>query len=275
VAQQAAADNQQVYLVGQLTSALCTDEAPLADRAALRSVLLEAIFPAYIELAFSSRPGHLVARPILQCLPAVLGEIIYGLRVCQPESLSTATQSIVSIARAFIRATEHLKGDLSMFQQLSVLDGLAHMFDTAIAIVRLLDYVVGRTTRDGRPPLVTYLEEFGIYTKHMIKGTVPDDVPSYRGDANTASSNAQYADILAFCQRGLQSSLETNWSIDQDSIWFGQGHARKQVPYEVVSGELERTRTLAALQAFQDTIHKLAGTDYRHQVPAFREDLII
>jgi hypothetical protein len=275
VAQQAAADNQQVYLVGQLTSALCTDEAPLADRAALRSVLLEAIFPAYIELAFSSRPGHLVARPILQCLPAVLGEIIYGLRVCQPESLSTATQSIVSIARAFIRATEHLKGDLSMFQQLSVLNGLAHMFDTAIAIVRLLDYVVGRTTRDGRPPLVTYLEEFGIYTKHMIKGTVPDDVPSYRGDANTASSNAQYADILAFCQRGLQSSLETNWSIDQDSIWFGQGHARKQVPYEVVSGELERTRTLAALQAFQDTIHKLAGTDYRHQVPAFREDLII
>ncbi|KAF3052721.1 hypothetical protein E8E11_009507 [Didymella keratinophila] len=275
VAQQAAADNQQVYLVGQLTRALCTDEAPIADRAALRTVLLQAIFPAYIEVAFSSRLGHLVARPILQCLPAVLGEIIYDLRVNQPEPLSTAIQSIVSIAHAFIRATEHLKGDLSEYQQLHVLDSLAHMFDTAMAIVRLLDYIVGRTTRGARPPLVAYLDEFCSYTEHMISGTVSDDVPSYSGDADTAAPNAQYADIFAFCRRGLQSNLETNWSADQDFVWFGQGHTRKQVTYDAGPVKRERSRTLAALRAFGNTIQELAGTAQHHEVPAFEDDFII
>lgn len=275
VAQQAAADNQQVYLVGQLTRALCTDEAPLPDRASLRSVLLQAIFPAYIEVAFSSRPGHLVARPILQCLPAVLGEIIFDLRVSQPESLSTAIQSIVSIAHAFIRTTEFLKGDLSLFRQAHVLDGLAHMFHTAMAIVRLLDYIVDRTIGRGRPPFVAYVEEFGIYTERMINGTVPDDVPSYRGDAKMALSDAQYADLLAFCQRGLHSSLETNWSIELDSIWFGQGRASKQVAYGVESVEHARTRTLNTLQAFGDTMRELAGTEEQQPVPVFEEDSIV
>lgn len=269
VAQQAAADNQQVYLVDQLTKALCTDEAPVADRTVLRTVLLQDVFPAYIESVFSSRPGHLVARPILQCLPAVLGEIIYDLRVSQPVSLSTAIQSIVSIAHAFVRATEILKGDLPLFQQLNVLDGLAHMFDVAMTIVRLLDYTISRTSRGGAPPLVTYLEQFAMYAKHMINGKAPDDVPSYRGDASKVSSNAQHAEILAFCQRGLQSSLETNWSVEQNAIMFGQGRTRKQVAHEMESSEREKTRTLVTLQAFQDTLQELAGAAQYHQVPTF------
>ncbi|KAF3048143.1 hypothetical protein E8E12_010758 [Didymella heteroderae] len=269
VAQQAAADDQQVYLIGQLTRALCTDDAPLTDRAALRGVLLQAIFPSYIELAFSSRPGHLVARPILQCLPAVLGEIIYDLRINQPDSLSTAIESIMAIAHAFVRVTEHLKGDLSLFRQPNILDGLVDMFDVAMTIVRLLDYIVDCAIGIGRPPLVTYLEEFSIYSEHMINGTVPDKVPSYRGDADTASSDVQFADILAFCHRGLQSSVEENWSVDQDSIWFGQGIARKQVTYEAGSVERERRRALATLQAFGDALHELAGTKQHYLVSPF------
>lgn len=275
VAQQAATDSQQVYLIGQLTRALCTDEAPIVDRAALRTVLLQAIFPAYIEVAFSSRQGHLVARPILQCLPVVLGEIIYDLRVSQPESLQIAVQSIVSVAHAFIRATEHVKGDLSLCQQPNVSDGLAHMFGTATAIVRLLDYILGRAVGGGRPPLVAYLEEFGIYAEHMTKGIVSDDVPSYRGDANTASSNAHYADILAFCSKGLQSSLERNWSVEQDNLMFGQGRARKRVVYEMGSVEHGKARTLAALQAFRDAIQELARIEHHHQVSTFEHDFIV
>ncbi|KAF1929241.1 uncharacterized protein M421DRAFT_419760 [Didymella exigua CBS 183.55] len=275
VAQQAAADNQQVYLVGQLKRALCTNEAPFADRAALRTVLLQAIFPAYIEVAFLSRPGHLVARPILQCLSAVLGEINYDLRVSQPESLSTAIQSIVSIAHAFIRATEHLKGDISLFQQSNTSDGLLHMFDIAMTTSRILDYIVDRVVGVGRPPLVIYLEEFSIYTEQMLNGTVPDEVPSYRGDAIAASSNAQYADIMAFCQKGLLDSLKTNWSADDVSIWFGQGHTKKQIAYDTGSVESGKTRLLAALHAFQDTIHELVGTEQHYLAPTIGEYIIV
>ncbi|KAF2624233.1 hypothetical protein BU25DRAFT_493829 [Macroventuria anomochaeta] len=255
VAQQAAADNQQVYLVNQLTTALCTDEAPVTGRVALRTVLLQAIFPAYIEGAFSSRAGHLIARPILQCLPAVLDEMVYDLRVNQHDSLSSTVHSIVSVAHALIRSTEQLKGDSLLLQQPSTLTGLAHMFEVATSISRLLDYIVDRTmtTGRGKPALITYLEEFSTYITQMIQGTVPHGVPSYRGDADAAPSNAQYADILAFCKRGLQSSLETNWSDDQRSVCFGQGRAKKEVVYDIGSAETERMTLMGTLRRFHDT----------------------
>ena len=262
VAQRAAADNQQVYLLNQLRTALCAEGAPVADRVTLRTVLLQGIFPAYIEGALASRVGHLTARPILQCLPSVLDEAIYDLRVHQIESLSTAIESIISIAHAFIRGTEHLKGNAPLLQQSSTLNGLVHMFEVAISISRLLDYIVDRsisTMGRGRPPLVAYLEEFGTYIAQMIKSETPHDVPSYQGDADVASSNAQYADILTFCTRDLQSSLESNWNDDQGSIRFGEGRAEKEVSYDIGSTENEGVKLLDTIQKFHDTLNEFSG----------------
>jgi hypothetical protein len=262
VAQQAVADNQQAYLVNQLTTALCTDDAPVADRVALRTVLLQAIFPAYIEEAFSSRVGHLIARPIMQCLPAVLDEMIFDLRVSQSDSLSMSILGIVSIAHAFIRATEQLKSDSLLFEQSSMLSSLAHMFEVAAPIIRQLDYIVHRNVtiiECGRPPLVAYLDEFSTYIMQMLEGIMPDNVPSYRGEAHAEASNAQHADILAFCKKGLQSSLESNWTDDGDTIWFGQSRARKEVIFNIGVTEDERTRLVDSLQRFQDTLYGLSG----------------
>ncbi|KAH6618863.1 Mus7/MMS22 family-domain-containing protein [Boeremia exigua] len=257
VAQQAAADNQQVYLRSQLTTALCTDEAPITDRVALRTVLLQGIFPAYIEGAFASRVGHLIARPILQCLPTVLDESIYDLRVHQIESLSMTIGNIRSIAHAFIRGTEHLKGDASLLQQPSILNGLVYMFETAMSIVRLLDYMMDRTVRTAeykRPPLITYLCDLSVYIAQMVTGTIPLVVPSFRGDADAALSSAQYSDVLSFCTRDLQSKMGSVWGDDQDSIWFGHGRARKEIVCDVESAENGKARLLNTLQRFQETL---------------------
>ncbi|XPS71916.1 hypothetical protein M3J09_004090 [Ascochyta lentis] len=262
VAQQAAADDQQDYLVNQLTTALCTNEAPVADRLALRTVLLQGIFPAYIEEAYSSRTSYLVARPILQCVPAVLDDMIFDLRVSQPSSLSTIIRNIVSVAHAFIRGTEQLKGDSVLFQQSNIMSGLVYMFEAATSILRLTDYLVDRTmtnTEHGRPPLITYMEEFSGYIAQMIEGTTTNDLPSYQGDADAEASSPKYVDILAFCKRGLRSSLETNWSDDQGSIWFGQGRAKKEVALGIGSSEDERVRLIDALQRFRDTVRELSS----------------
>lgn len=260
VSQQAAVDNQQVYLVNQLTTALCTEEAPPADRVALRMVLLQGIFPAFVEEAFSSHTCYLIARPIMQCLPAVLDAMILDLRVSQPGSLSTSIQSIVSIAHAFIRGTEQLKGDKLLFQQPSTISGLVFMLEVATSISRLLDYIVGRAmviTGHGRLPLIAYLNEFSVYVARMVEGTTTDDLPSYRGDAHAEASDPKYADILTFCQRGLQSCLEANWSDDEGAIWFGQGRAKKEVVFDVGSYEEERTRLVCTLQKFQSTLRDM------------------
>ena len=261
VAQQAAADNQQLYLVSQLTKALCIDEAPVADRVILRTTLLQAIFPAYIEEAFSSRTNYFIARPILQCLPAVLDEMFFDLRVSQSSSISTIIQSIVSVAHAFIRGTEQLKGDRLLFQQLNTLSSLIHMFEVAISVSRLIDYIVSRTVITTGPDelsLTTYLDEFGDYVAQVIGRSPEDGFPSYRGDAHSETSNPQFADILAFCRRGLKSGLEKNWSDDEGSIWFGQGRAKKEVVFDMGSKENKKAKLLDTLQRFQDTQRELS-----------------
>ena len=260
VAQQAAADNQQVYLVNQLRTALCTGEAPVNDRVALRTVLLQGIFPAYIEGAFASRVGHLIAGPILTCLPAVIDEMMYDLRVNQIESLSTAVETVVSIAHAFVRGTEHLKGDILLLSQPSILNGLMHMFHIATSILRLLDYIVGRTMPTGRPSLITYFEEFNTYIAQMLSTEIPQVIPSYRGDAHAALPNTQAADLLAFCTDGLRTSLDTNWSTDQDgAVFFGRGQARKEVLCAMGPAEGEKNGLLKALRGFREVVDEMAG----------------
>lgn len=262
ITQQSAIDSQQVYLVNQLTKALCTDEAPVADRVALRTVFLQGIFPAYIERAFASRIDYLIARPILQCLSTVLHDTIFDLRVNQSESLSTAIGSIVSIAHAFIRGTEHLKGDAQLLEQPHISSGLVHMFEVAQSISRLLDYVVDRTLSTAghdRPLLIAYLDDFSMYITEMLDGKLPLAVPSYYGDSDALSRNTQYGPILSFCARGLQSNLETNWADDQRSIRFGQGRARREVVYDIGSIEGEKERLRCVLQGFRDTLDELSG----------------
>jgi hypothetical protein len=277
VAQQAATDNQQVYLVNQLTTALCNDEAPVADRVALRTVLLQGIFPAYIEATFSSRIAWLIASPVMQCLPSVLDEIAFDLRVNQPDNLLSTVQTIISVIHAFIRGTEHLKGDRFLFEQSNVLSGLGHMFEVATSVVRLLDYIVGRSitsTGHSRPPLTIYLEEFSGYVAQMIKGTALHDIPSYREDAHATSSNGHCADLLAFCKKGLESGIEANWSDDQCSVWFGQGRAKKEVVFDIGSRD-EKSRLTDTLQRFQDTLRKLTGDERPQLVGDFGDGIVV
>ncbi|KZM21472.1 uncharacterized protein EKO05_0006223 [Ascochyta rabiei] len=274
VAQQAAADNQQEYLVNQLTTALRPNEASVADRLALRTVLLQGIFPAYIEEAYSSPTGYLVARPILRCLPAMLDDMIFDLRVSQSSSLSTIIQNILSVAHAFFRGTEQLKGDYLLFRQSNTLSGLVYMLGAATSIMRLTDYLVDRTTYNiehGRPLFVIYMEEFSGYVAKMIEGTAANNLPSYQGDAHEGVSSPKYVDILAFCKRGLKSSLETNWSEDQGSIWFGQGRAKKEVVLDIGSSEDERVRLRYALNRFQHSIREVSN----NYPQGFGDDVVV
>ncbi|KAJ4321039.1 hypothetical protein N0V94_003097 [Neodidymelliopsis sp. IMI 364377] len=278
VAQQAASDNQQVYLVNQLVSALCTEEAPATDRVALRTILLQTIFPAYIEEAFQSRAGYLIASPILQCLSLILDTMAFDLRVLQPDMVASTVHSIISIAHAFIRGTERLKGDKEHFQHSSMLAGLVHMFEVARSVAQLLHYIISRTmpsTGRDKIPLITYLEEFSVYTGLMINNIVPDNIPSYQGDAHTDAMDTSHADILAFSKRGLEDSIAANWTNDQNSVWFGQGQAKKKVHFDFGTPKEEKSRLAKAIHCFHTVLLAMLENKHYEGVRVFEDDLIV
>jgi hypothetical protein len=102
----------------------------------------------------------------------------------------------------------------------------------------------------------------------MLSAEPPQEIPSYRGDAHTALPNAQAAELLAFCTNALRSSLDTNWSTDQDgAIFFGRGQAKKEVLCVIGSAAGEKKGLLGALRRFRGVADEMAGGDYGDREP--------
>jgi hypothetical protein len=260
VAQQAAADAQQVYLVNQLTTALCSDEAPAADRTALRSVLLQGIFPAYLETAISSRVAFLIARPILQSLQSILNTMMFDLRVADPASVSLTVRSILSISHAFVCGTKGLKRHADTFQQPHVRATLTYTLDAMATIFPILDYICGRAASGvdfADLPLVAYMKDFIVYIAEMLRGAVPHTVPSYPS-GNAMVDDGPHSSLFAFCKKGLEDSMAMNWKENAGAVWFGQGHAKREVFFEVEEGR-GLVGAVAALEAVLENLCEEEG----------------
>jgi hypothetical protein len=272
VAQQAAADNQQSYLVKQLTTALCSDETPAADRGNLRSVLLRGIFPTYLEKAFSSNIALLIARPIIQCLRPVFDTMMFDLRIMNPDSVSLTIESILAIAHAFIRGTEQLKEPSTLLDRPHVLAALSQMLQALMPTLPLLKYIFSRTTigrRSAQPAFITYLKEFSTYMTDTLSGLKPYMTLDYGGYVHTTPLGEQHIPLLAFCRRGLGDTLKTNWSESGGAIWFGQGHARREVVFDIGSVEEEKSKLLSGIGALRE----LLGSLYEEEVDGEMEEL--
>lgn len=257
VAQQAAADNQQPYLVNQLTTALCSNETPAADRALLRVVLFQGIFPAYLETAFSSSVASFIARPILHSLQPIVEATIFDLRVTQFSSVSSILESLFAVLHAIVRGTEPLKDTSQLFEQPYILATLTHMLGVISSTLPIIEYIGSRSAAsrcEEKPAIVIYMEEFAEYVSSMLAGMEPYSLSSYEGGPRTTNTNGQNAALLAFSKKGLQEGLKMNWSESGGAIFFGQGQAKREVVFDVGIKEEEKNTLLNAIETFRAAV---------------------
>ncbi|KAF1999136.1 hypothetical protein P154DRAFT_523535 [Amniculicola lignicola CBS 123094] len=270
VVQQAASDNQQPYLVNQLITALSSSNKDLAASSSLRSVLLQGIFPAYIEEAFSGPIGQVIARPILQSLQSILPVLSFDLRVTDPGNVQTICNSIASIAYTFIRCTETLVNDAALLTYPHILEALMLMFDIVGATLPILDYISSRTLQQsGKPDVVLYIEKLSIFAAEVIHNMIPHNIPIF--DGNTTRNTSPHADLLAFCTRDLKDDIKRNWSEAGERIFFGYGNARREVAVSWGSLQEEKTRLVGAIERF----HHAVGTVYGGEGSGGRERVTV
>lgn len=159
-----------------------------------------------------------------------------------------------------------------MLQQPYTLAALTHMLEALKSILSPLEYICSRimpSAHSTKPPLVTYIDQLSIFIAELLQGATPDTIPSYVGDAHAPPPEKQHTDLLAFCRRGLEDGLKTNWSESAGSIWFGQGHARREVLFDIGSMEEERARLEGGIGTLQAAIHDIYGlgdVQYRHTI---------
>ncbi|KAF2470613.1 uncharacterized protein BDR25DRAFT_261679 [Lindgomyces ingoldianus] len=270
VAQQAALDSQQPYLVNQLSSALSANGPDFADGSALRRMLLQGVFPAYIKASFESAIGLVIAKPILQSLKSILDALFFDLRVTDTSNVRCFTETISAVLHAFVQGAERLIGRPFLLNQVHVLQTIEMLLDASVSILPMLDYIQGRTSRSvAQPPFIAYLEQFSIFVSAAIHNKVPDTVPGFDGPTNSASPPC--SDLLFFSIQGLQESMNSNWKVDQGRIFFGQGHARREVFVDLGLVEEEKAITESAIERFHQALRCVYGDEFneRYHYPMF------
>lgn len=256
VAQQAATGGHQSYLVHQLQTALCMDEAPPKDRDALRDVLLQGIFPAYVEAAFTSSTGFVIAQPILQSLLPIIEAMSFSIRIYDDASVRASCDCLLSISHAFFRGVDKGTDNDAWLQSPYVLQALSLMFEVAIPIAILLDYICSRCSESStKPTIVSYLESLALFLEETFHTALPQTAPLYNGAAGQPETKT--AELLHFSANELSTSIQTYWTASGEHIYFGSRDAKREVLVEWMPVDEARSNLIATMERFLATTSPL------------------
>ncbi|MCJ1464731.1 hypothetical protein MMC07_003344 [Pseudocyphellaria aurata] len=269
VSERAAVDGQQVYLVGQLHTAM-SNVVELGDLAkpTLQSFLIEAIVPAYIDVAFSTSSGWLLASPLLQALRNIFRGLLTSLDGTKAASIA----GVVSIISAFVgsaqRSMELLIDHSGLLEQPQTLRLLGLVYAGITALLPTLDYIVRLLET---PPRVVesiyFFKSFAIFSSKMLLNHDDIQSPNMEEAIDHIAHDTGYREIQEFALKELRHSLGRNWVCHDGRCYVVQGNTRREIVLtseHVLPFSEEKTRLLQefiALRACWDGMPALRGDD--------------
>ncbi|CAL5868220.1 uncharacterized protein PFLUO_LOCUS2444 [Penicillium psychrofluorescens] len=157
ISERAAIDGEQSYLVQQLhTSMKDTFEAGIPGRPTLRAILLQCVFPAYLELAFSNGAAWLLSRPIIQTVTHLFKDLLCNIDTADSACVLSVATIFTSVFRASHRALRSLSTSPEKFNDptiLSTLSSYMDMFSSSLVVLdymdRVIDAVPARVAAEG------------------------------------------------------------------------------------------------------------------------------
>lgn len=240
IAERALVEGQQDHLVDQLHTAMKdTYEAGRPDKPTLRAVLLQCVFPAYLELAFSSPAAWLLSRPIIQSVSLVFKELLFSLDTTDPACVSSLLNIFGSVFQSSYRALRPLSHRPTRLRDSTVLAMLAAFIEMVSSSLVVVDYLDRAT--DPAEGLISYIQWFRDFamaaTSHVAlnagTGTTTDlatiQPPESLSNTSTTPTpqNLTAARRLAF--EDHQTCLR-NWSVHEGKYYYTRsGHDSKEI----------------------------------------------
>ncbi|KAJ5627073.1 hypothetical protein N7528_004500 [Penicillium herquei] len=263
ILERATVERQQSHLVSQLHTAMKdTYEAGRSDRPTLRAVLLQCVFPAYLELSFSTPAAWLLSRPIIQSISLVFKDLIFSLNTYDPACVTSVLRSFDAVFQSSYRALRPLTTHPRRLKDPAVLFMLAEFLKMVSTSLTVIDYI-DRST-DQAASLIPYLEWLRDLSTAVsselntpISGPVSDMniavIPSSDLNSSLGTGMPQHLVTgrrLAF--EDHQTYLK-NWSLHDNKYYYSRhGHASKEVTLdpEIVAVAQNETE---ARRVFEDS----------------------
>lgn len=279
VSERAAIDGQQAYLVEQLVRALENDlEGILREAAPLRTLLLEAVFPAYLEVTFHET-GAVFTRPILHALAIVFEQNIFSVPLADDKYLAECLRSMTSTLRCLLHAKDLLRIQPAWSTSASLLSNMAWYFKVVHSMLPMLDYGSRRLVLESDETALQAVR--GIY--EWARGTLlelgetprgmPLSVPEYvmHGKALSSTSTPAYIQSTrSFCANELRALLRNSWKTQGCQPYRIQGTMLREVAITYCTLAEERGVAIETIRMFQQTYERMpvfyTACDYEQEI---------
>ncbi|KAI4149814.1 MAG: hypothetical protein LQ341_001237 [Variospora aurantia] len=258
VSERAAMEGQQKRLVEQLYSAMITSsQSETLGEVNLRSFLLTAIFPAYLDLSFNLACGWIMALPVLQALRMVLSCIMTQVNGCNSASLGSTSTVIVEVLRCLLRPMDLLIDSIGLIGQPKTLKLLAAYFAAATASLPALDYVcrVSRKSNAARA-LVKSFKSFGLFAAQSLLGQGDIEAPDM--DGQKANAGAVHGEVQMFSLQELKDTLTRNWVCHEGQYYVNKGLTRREVVVDLGLFEEEKAVFIKEVEKFINALDRMS-----------------
>ncbi|KAI9824569.1 MAG: hypothetical protein M1832_001658 [Thelocarpon impressellum] len=266
VSERAAVDQQQAYLVSQLRTAMSGDfEAGHRNRPTLRAFLMEAVFPAYMELALHTSSSWILARPVLQAAASGAEDLLQDIDGTDWASLQSAGAMITSLLAAMVQGVLGRSTSEDHASQLSV---KRLYYVTATSTLPLLDYI--HRISGGFRQAVEQVSWLKKWAQSNVEGDVRAEDAIIREERSEKSEEA-YEEIRRFNMSELRQTLKQNWAQHSGTNYVIRGSMRKEVKVPLGELEEERAKLKEAVLEFLDVLRRMSGV--REHVEVEGEEL--
>ncbi|KAJ5495971.1 hypothetical protein N7539_001087 [Penicillium diatomitis] len=159
IVERATMDGQQDQLVGQLHSAMRESyESGTNTNPTLRAVLLQCVFPAYIELMFSTTTAWLLSMPLLKSVSLVFDDLLFSMDTTDSLCVSSILCIFNSVFHSVSQALGPFTSRPSKLQEPTTIIMLTVLVDMISSSLSVIDYV-DRVT-DAADSILSYIDWF-------------------------------------------------------------------------------------------------------------------
>jgi hypothetical protein len=252
--ERAVLDDQIVFLIAQLKRAT---ENAVEDGStlSLRTILLQAIFPAYIDNALSSNAGWLLCLPVLPVLSHLLRSSIYYMNSNNSENLSTTADILMTSLSTIYQSVQIILQDTQLLKHAHILRILGLLFQVASSALSPLDYIQ-RLSGIVSPArrFVQFFCEFSLFCAESVLGLAPRS--SVMHDAVECPTKSKQ--FREYCANSLKENLR-HWHKDGNGYYLMQkSGVRKHVPSIIRSFLEERAMLIEAIEEFHQVLGRMS-----------------
>ncbi|KAI4209028.1 MAG: hypothetical protein LQ351_008001 [Letrouitia transgressa] len=261
VSERAAVDGQQDYLVGQLHAAMSnTVYCDRGEKPNLATFLMSEIFPAYIDSAFKTASGWLLASPILHAIQKFFAELLREVNGGDAESVKSMLVMIMSYTASVYNVLEFLVSEPGHLDQPKTLKMLSECYSTITAALPVLDYLslLSKAEHSSRCRVACF-KSFAISTASFllrptdaITSTL-DLLPLNLDDDRRLPLSA----VCAFAAKELAEALNRNWICHGDNYYVLRGQVRREVVVDVGLWEEEKAALIAEFERFSGVLARM------------------